>query len=176
MKNVVNKIKGIVFLVSFVIVSVVSCSKIEKYLKNRKAIVKERENRQTDTVYVNKPYPVYIIKKETIVKPVKVVVYRTDTIYRKQLEKGFIITKVDFKTIGIFSNRPKYLSVDRIDTMGRITSSQYDIKGAKELKITSNGDVSEKKKNYIPAKIIAVAISATATFIFGKAVFLKEFR
>jgi hypothetical protein len=46
---------------------------------------------KTDTIFVNKPYKVVEIKKEVIEKPVKVYVYKTDTVFRQQIEKDTLI-------------------------------------------------------------------------------------
>ncbi len=45
-----------------------------------------------DTVYVDKPYKEIVIKE--IEKPVKVYVYKIDTLYRKQIEIDTLITSV----------------------------------------------------------------------------------
>jgi len=93
-------------------------------------------NFQTDTIYVNKPYKEIEIKY--VDKPVKIYIYKTDTLYRKQIEKDTLITSVEIT--------PQLAKIHTITPQGLPMIKNYDIRDFKALKIDHEGNVSSKKK------------------------------
>ncbi len=90
----------------------------------------------TDTIYVDSPYEVEVIKE--VEKPVKVYVYQTDTNYRKQLEKDTLVTFV--------SITPKVAEVHTLTPKGEPNLAIYPIEDFTHLNINHKGKVKTKKK------------------------------
>ena len=125
-----------------------------------------------DTVYVNKPYPV--IKIQTIEKPVLTIIYKTDTVLRKQYEKENIITQVTFNPSHNFFNRRKLdFKVGKIDTKGKISLSEYHATNAKQININNKGEVEVKRKNFLGLKIGGTIVLTGLTYLGGKAIYMK---
>jgi hypothetical protein len=90
-----------------------------------------------DTIFVDKPYKVEVIKTNNV--PVKVYVYKDlDTNLRNQREKQPIIEKVDIKG--------NEVAITTIDTSGLIKTDIHKIEPDSEVKIDNTGQVEEKKK------------------------------
>lgn len=92
----------------------------------------------TDTVFVDRPYKVEVIKPTNI--PVKVYIYKDkDTTLRKEVEKQPIIENVDIKN--------NEVDITTIDTAGVIKTEIHKIEpDSPEIKIDNTGQVEEKKK------------------------------
>lgn len=125
-----------------------------------------------DTVIVNKPYKVEVIKE--VSKPYKVLVYQKDTAARKAAEKETIITSVSYVRHNIFNRKLDFLKVDKIDTAGNIFSSNYNTQHLKEIKIDGSGDVQVKKRKYIGLKIAGAVAMVTAGYLGFKKITKKE--
>lgn len=117
---------------------------------------------QTDTIYIDRPYKVIEIQKEVIEKPVKVFVYKTDTIYRKQLEKDTLLSAVKLT--------PKKAIIHTLTPQGIPHINQYTMPPFSSLTLTHKG-----KLQIIPEKhprrkktlrtIGAITIFATGVFL-----------
>ena len=106
---------------------------------------------KNDTLYINTPY-----KRDTIIKqtpPEKVIIYKTDTLLRKEVEKDTIILNVN-KT-------PRFLNVTKIDTSGKIFKNYYRTPFMSTYKIDNDGRVKIKKYRLLKIGIgVAVGIGA----------------
>ncbi len=80
----------------------------------------QQQNRitsSTDTVFVKQPYKEVVIK--TIEKPTTVYIYKTDTVFRKIIEKDTLISSVEFT--------PKLAKVHTITPKGLPTIKEYPL-------------------------------------------------
>lgn len=91
---------------------------------------------QTDTIYIDKPYKVEVIKEVEV--PVKVVVYQTDTIYREKLEKDTLITFVSIS--------PKVAEIHTLTPTGKPSIAHYPVQDFTQLNINHKGKVKAKRK------------------------------
>lgn len=91
----------------------------------------------TDTIYVDKPYKVEVIKEVEV--PVRVTIYQTDTIYRERLEKDTLITFV--------SITPKVAEIHTLTPKGKPSIALYPIQDFTHLNINHKGNIKTKKKN-----------------------------
>ncbi|MFI5140762.1 MAG: hypothetical protein ACHQII_00270 [Bacteroidia bacterium] len=135
-------------------------------LRHAQSLAEQR--RLPDTVFINKPYKVVVIKKEYIEKPVKVFVYLKDTTLRKEAEQSDIITAVHVKRKNLFGN-DDIIGIDRITPKGIILSSQYETPAFREIKIDMQGNMQVKKKRFTKLKKIGtIVLISAAGFIIGK--------
>lgn len=106
---------------------------------------------KTDTLYLEKYY-----KKDTIIKqtpPEKVIVYKTDTLLRKEVENDTIILNI--------SKTQRFLSVTKIDTSGRVFQNYYKTPFLSTYRIDNEGRVKIKKYRLLKICIgVAVGIGA----------------
>ncbi|MBL4898807.1 MAG: hypothetical protein JKX76_04050 [Colwellia sp.] len=93
---------------------------------------------QTDTIYVDKPYREIVIKKVEVEKPVKVFIYKTDTVYRERIERDTLITSVELT--------PKLAKIHTITPQGLPMINEYPIMEYKEIKIDHDGNMMVKRK------------------------------
>lgn len=163
-KNTVPKIMMVLmlFIIGFLGFQFIDMSlKVEKWEKSGYKI-------KTDTVYVNKPYKVVEIKKEYIKVPYEVKVYLPDTALRNKLEKGDIITAVNYTSGGLF-RKPK-LVVDKINTKGIVFSSAFEApKDLGSLTIDFNGNACIKPKSKFDkrVKIFGATITSAGVAYFA---------
>ena len=148
----------LLFLVAIIFASYLGLS--NAYLQNKLSNARHI----TDTVYVDKPYKVEVIKKEYVEIPVKVTVYKRDTVFRDLMEKSDIITGVHYTSGGLFS-KPK-LVLDKISPKGFVFSNEYNApKELKNLTIDYKGNLTTKPNiEFKVLKVggITVVISAAA--------------
>ncbi len=112
----------------------------------------------TDTIYIDKPYKVEVIKE--VEKPVKVYVYQTDTIYRKQLEKD---TLISFVTIS-----PKTAEIHTLTPTGKPSITYYPIQDYTHLNINHKGKIKTKKKKQLWRNFERVGIFVGGLWLGGK--------
>ena len=125
------------------------------------------ENTRTvDTVFVPKPFKVIEIQKQYIETPVQVIVYLKDTVLRTQAEHSDIITGIDFKRHNLF-HKLDFITIDKINPLGIVFSSKYQVDPVREIKIDGSGNLQTKKKRHIGLKIASgiVATSVTAFIV-----------
>jgi hypothetical protein len=166
-KSLLNKLKiyGLASLCLFL-----GCLLLLKSCELNHAKNKVEKTRIPDTVFVNKPYKVIEIQKEFIERPVKVYVYKRDTVFRKEIEKSDIILGVDVKRKNIFSSM-ETIKIDKISPEGIIMSNEYQEPAMREIKIDELGNMQVKKKRFTKLKRIAgIVIVGAAGFIIGKEV------
>lgn len=90
----------------------------------------------TDTIYVDRPYKIEVIKEVEV--PVKVVVYQRDTIYREKLEQDTLIT--------FLSISPKLAEIHTLTPTGKPSVAHYPIEDFTHLDINHKGKLKTKKK------------------------------
>jgi hypothetical protein len=120
---------------------------------------------KTDTVYVSKPYEVIKIEKEYIEKPIKVYVYKRDTLYRKQLENSTLISAIDIKQSGLF-NPLTSIKIDKIDTLGLLFRDEFNFKNPRQITIDHLGNLQVKEKKMNRSKTLKI-IGGIAVGIAG---------
>ena len=89
-----------------------------------------------DTVFVDKPYEVIEIKE--IEKPVKITVYKTDTIYREKLIQDTLITHLEIE--------PKYAKIHTLTPEGIPLIKDYPLPSFERINIDHEGDIQIKEK------------------------------
>ena len=112
---------------------------------------------QTDTVFINKPYKKLVIK--TVEKPVKVFVYKTDTVFRKIIEKDTLITGVEFNQ--------KMAKIHTITPKGLPLISEYPVLNYRSFAINHKGEIAFKKRKHSKRKKLLRILSHTAAFACG---------
>jgi hypothetical protein len=120
---------------------------------------------KTDTVYISKPYEVIKIEKEYIEKPIKVYVYKRDTVFRQQIEHSTIISAIDIKQTGLF-NPLTTIKIDKIDTMGLLFRDEFVFKNPRQINIDYLGHLQVKEKNFNRSKTLKI-IGGIAVGIAG---------
>ncbi|MCB0396839.1 MAG: hypothetical protein KDD36_09310 [Flavobacteriales bacterium] len=93
---------------------------------------------RTDTVYVNKPYKE--VKVKYVEKSVKVLVYKTDTVYRKRIEKDTLITSVEITS--------KLAKIHTITPAGLPVINEYPLPEFREIRMDHQGNMQVKKKKH----------------------------
>ena len=93
---------------------------------------------QTDTIYVNKPYKEIVIQEVEVEKPVKVFVYRTDTVYRERIELDTLITSVQIT--------PRVAKIHTITPEGLPMIKEYPLPQFREIIIDHQGNMKVKRK------------------------------
>ncbi|MDC3220640.1 hypothetical protein OAT71_02380 [Flavobacteriales bacterium] len=122
-------IQYIVFvLVSSIVIVFFLSSK--GYFHSAKNLVK------TDTVYVNKPYKVIEIKE--VAKPVRVEVYKRDTVLREKLIQDTLITGIEIKK--------KEIRIHRLTPLGIVLIDEYNIQDVTGMTLNYEGKLEVKKK------------------------------
>jgi len=92
---------------------------------------------QTDTVYIDKPYKVIELKE--IEKPIKITIYKTDTIYRDQLVQDTLITFIEFQ--------PKLAKIHILTPQGLPLIKDYPLPPSfQKVQINHQGDFSITSK------------------------------
>ncbi len=176
MKTIISKIIQILplmksnfkFYTMTAISIVLLCLFLFKSCENQRLLNHVEKIRIPDTVFVNKPYKVVVIKKEYIEKPIKVFVYLKDTTLRKEAEHSDIITAIHVKRKNIFGN-DDIIGIDRITPKGIVLSSQYETPAFREIKIDMQGNMQVKKKRFTKLKKIGtIVLISAAGFIIGK--------
>ena len=99
---------------------------------------------QTDTVYVDKPYKVIKIKE--VEKPVKVTVFKTDTVYREKLIQDTLITHIEID--------PKYAKIHTITPEGVPLIKDYPLSSFDKIDINHQGSIQIKKRKTNKSKRI----------------------
>ncbi len=92
----------------------------------------------TDTIYVDRPYKEIVIQKIEV--PKKVFVYKTDTVFRKQIEKDTLITALEIT--------PTIAKIHTITPKGLPIVQEYPLPEYRELKINPRGYLQMKKKKH----------------------------
>ena len=92
----------------------------------------------TDTVYVDKPYKQIVIKEVEVEKPVKVYMYKTDTVYRERIEKDTLITSVELT--------PKLAKIHTITPEGLPLIAEFPLPEYRDIKIDHEGNMEVKRK------------------------------
>ncbi|MBL4753235.1 MAG: hypothetical protein JKY52_06530 [Flavobacteriales bacterium] len=93
---------------------------------------------QTDTIYVDKPYKEIIIKEVEVEKPVKVYIYKTDTVYRERIERDTLITSVELT--------PRLAKIHTITPEGLPLITEYPLPEHRDIKIDHKGNMEVKRK------------------------------
>lgn len=107
-----------------------------------------------DTVFVNKPYKVEVIKYRDRAVPVQVKVYQPDTVLRDTMVHDTLISAIKL--------RKKQLVIDRIDPKGIVYSNKYPLPRHYDLQIDYSGHVRVKKRRQLLKKTgIVVGIGVT---------------
>ena len=92
---------------------------------------------QTDTVFIDKPYKVIELKE--VEKPIKVTIYKTDTIYRDQLIQDTLITFIEIQ--------PKLAKVHTLTPQGLPLIKDYPLPPTfQKIQINHQGDVNITSK------------------------------
>lgn len=112
----------------------------------------------TDTFYVKQPYKVEVLKE--VEKPVKIYIYRTDTVLREKIEHADLILKVEYKRNFLYKDL-SFLKVDKISKQGVITSNYYNAANAKGIKIFADGKTEVQKRKFIIPKILVGVTAGT---------------
>jgi hypothetical protein len=120
---------------------------------------------KTDTVYVSKPYEVIKIEKQFIEKPIKVYVYKRDTLYRKELENSTLISAIDIKQSGLF-NPLTTIKIDKIDTLGLLFRDEFTFKNPRQITIDHLGNLQVKQNNFNRFKTLKI-IGGIAVGVVG---------
>lgn len=110
---------------------------------------------QTDTIYIDKPYKVEVIKEVEI--PVKVVVYQTDTIYREKLEKDTLITFVSIS--------PKVAEIHTLTPTGKPSIAHYPVQDFTQLNINHKGKVKTKRKKQFWRNLERIGLFIGGVFV-----------
>jgi hypothetical protein len=90
----------------------------------------------TDTLYIDRPYKVEVIKEVEVPQIVRV--YQRDTVYRNQLEKDTLITFVEIT--------PKEAHIHTITPLGKPTINTYPIEDYSLLQINHKGSLKRRRK------------------------------
>ena len=93
---------------------------------------------RTDTVYVDKPYKEIVIKEVEVEKPVKVYIYKTDTVYRERIERDTLITSIELT--------PKLAKIHTITPEGLPLIAEYPLPEFGDIKIDHEGNMEVKRK------------------------------
>lgn len=125
---------------------------------------------KVDTVITKKPIAILKIKKDKIVLPKKVIVYKKDTTIRKKIEKETIITGITINRHIPILRRMDYIEVSKVDTLGLAFKDKYSISDFKEISIDNIGNVSISKRKKNIRKIAIIATSVAVVAIGGKIV------
>lgn len=119
------------------------------------ALKNKPSTHKTDTVIISKPYEVIKIQKEYLEKPVKVYVYKRDTIFRKEKENSTIITAVNIKESG-FLKPITTIKIDKIDTMGILYRDEFRYLKPREIKIDHLGNLQIKQRHNITNRSLKI--------------------
>lgn len=124
----------------------------------QKGCVSEKEiQHTTDTIYVDKPYKEIVIKE--VEKPVKIYVYNTDTVYRKQIEKDTLITFVEMT--------PWMAKVHTISPLGIPSVKEYPMLDFKKVQINHQGNTFVKLPKYPKLKKRLKILGQIGLFVGG---------
>lgn len=113
----------------------------------------------TDTVYVDKPYKEIVIKEVEIVKPKTVYIYKTDTVFRKQMEKDTLISSIEFT--------PKLAKIHTITPKGIPSIKEYPLLDYKKIQIDHEGNTSIKRKKHPKRKKVLKTLTKIGFFVGG---------
>ncbi|WP_438712312.1 hypothetical protein ACSTS3_07980 [Aquimarina muelleri] len=114
---------------------------------------------KTDTIFIDKPYKVVTIKKEVIEKPVKVYVYKTDTVFRKNMENDTLISSIQ---IGKKKAQIHTLTPDGIPTI-----NEYLLPPFKSLTMDYKGNLQINPIKHPKRKKTLHTIGAITLFVGG---------
>lgn len=89
----------------------------------------------TDTIYIDKPYKVEVIKEVEVPKIVRV--YHTDTILREKLVKDTLITFLEIT--------PKLAYIHTLTPSGIPSINTYPIEGYSQLQINHKGQIKRRR-------------------------------
>ena len=128
------------------------------FLKSSTSEYHQVEVIKTDTVYVNKPYKEIVIKEVEIEKPVKVLIYKTDTVFRQKLERDTLISgvKLNLDKATIHSITPNGVPLVKVYSLKQFSEAKIDHKG--------NLKVSRKKNRH---KALRRNLNRAVIFIGG---------
>lgn len=117
----------------------------------------------TDTIYIDKPYKVEVIKEVEVPQIVRV--YHRDTIFRKHLVKDTLITFVEIT--------PKEAHIHTLTPLGLPSINSYPIEDYSQLEINHKGNLKRRRKKRFWKRLEKVGYIAIGAF-FGKVLYERD--
>ena len=144
----INKIKYLFFGIALALL-------FGLFLSEKGYFEKEIIITTTDTIYIDRPYKIEVIKEVEV--PVKVVVYQRDTIYREKLEKDTLIT--------FLSISPKLAEIHTLTPTGKPSVAHYPIEDFTHLDINHKGKLKTKRKKQLWKNLERIGIFTCGVFV-----------
>jgi len=113
----------------------------------------------TDTIYVDKSYQEIVIKEVEVIRPTTVYVYKTDTVFRQQLEKDTLISGIEIT--------PKIAKVHTITPKGLPLVKEYPLLPYKHISLDYEGNMSIKQKKHPKRRKFFKQLGQIGIFIGG---------
>lgn len=112
-----------------------------------------------DTIYIDKPYKVEVIKEVEVPKIVRV--YHTDTILREKLVKDTLITFLEIT--------PKQAHIHTLTPSGKPSINTYPIEDYTQLQINHKGQIKRRRKKRFWKSVERVGLFVSGVLL-GKSI------
>ena len=111
----------------------------------------------TDTVFVKQPYKEIVIKK--VATPTMVYIYKTDTVFRKFIEKDTLISSVEIT--------PQLAKVHTITPKGLPIIKEYPLLDYRKIQINHEGNIAIHKKKHPQRRKFLKRLAKVGIFVGG---------